>query len=160
MTRDFLGQVWTYTCMGCAIADGSLRPPGGFIKTGTYFCVHQDPLIPLPGFLVIGARRHIRTLAEMGADEYAEFAALLRETESAIRAVTGVEHLTLVQEEHSVHFHHWFFPWTAAVMAHYGLPDLAKIRVIMAELRREPLSAEEWTLLAVSIEQIKARLAG
>jgi len=33
----------------------------------------------------------------MGDDEYQEFAALLRKTESVIHAVTGIEHLTLVQ---------------------------------------------------------------
>ena len=51
MTRDFLGHEWTYDCMGCAIADGSMLPPGGFIKQTEHFVVHQDPLIPLPGFL-------------------------------------------------------------------------------------------------------------
>ncbi len=155
MTRDFLGLEWTYTCMGCAIADGSMQPPGGFIIEGEYFCVHQDPLVPLPGFLVIGARRHIRTIAEMGADEYREFAELLRTTAIAIRAATGVEYLTIIQEEHSAHFHLWFFPWAEEVAAKYGAPELSKIRAIMAEYRQQAISAEAWSALADMIGKIR-----
>jgi diadenosine tetraphosphate (Ap4A) HIT family hydrolase len=155
MTRDFLGHEWTYNCLGCAIADGSMQPPGGLIKLTDHFCVHQDPLIPLPGFLVIGARRHIRSMAEMDEPEYQEFAALLRETGLAIHAATGVEHLTIVQEEHSVHFHLWFFPWTAEVVEKYGPPALDKIRAIMAGTRQQVIGQAEWEALAASIEKIK-----
>lgn len=152
MTRDFLGQEWTYDCMGCAIADGAMQVPGGLIKRTEHFVVHQDPLIPLSGFLVIGARRHIRSLAEMTLAEYEEFASLLWKTDKIIRATTGVEHLTLVQEEHSIHFHFWFFPWTAEVIEKYGSPSLAKIRAIMNDCREKSLDADEWQKLKISIE--------
>lgn len=154
-TQDFLGHKWTYDCMGCAIADGSMQVPGGLIKGTEHFVVHQDPLIPLPGFLVIGARRHIHSLAEMTQTEYAEFAALLWETDKIIRAATSVEHLTLVQEEHSIHFHLWFFPWTATVVEKYGSPSLAKIRAIMDDCRKQALNADEWQKLKISIDAIK-----
>jgi diadenosine tetraphosphate (Ap4A) HIT family hydrolase len=154
-TRDFLGHEWTYDCMGCAIADGSMQIPGGLIKQTEHFVVHQDPLIPLPGFLVIGARRHIHSLAEMTQAEYEEFASLLWTTDKAIRATTGVEYLTLVQEEHSIHFHLWFFPWTAQVLEKYGLPSLAKIRAIMDDCRKQSLNAEEWQKLKIDVDTIK-----
>jgi len=155
LTRDFLGHERTYDCLGCAIAEGSLLPPGGLICQTEHFVVHQDPLIPLPGFLVIGARRHIRSMAEMDEPEYREFSALLRETGLAIHAVIGVEHLTIVQEEHSVHFHLWFFPWTAEIIAKYGPPALDKIRAIMAGTRQQILDQDEWAALAASIEKIR-----
>jgi diadenosine tetraphosphate (Ap4A) HIT family hydrolase len=155
MTRDFLGREWTYDCMGCAIANGSMQVPGGLIRQTEHFCVHQDPLIPLPGFLVIGARRHICSLAEMSAGEYHEFAALLRATQSAIHAAISIEGLTIVQEEHSVHFHLWFFPWTAEIIAKYGPPALEKIRAIMAETRQQIVGQDEWAALAASIEKIR-----
>lgn len=135
-----------------------MQPPGGLIRQTEHFCVHQDPLIPLPGFLVIGARRDIHSLAEMTNAEYQEFAALLRETELAIHAATGVEHLTMVQEEHSVHFHLWFFPWTAEVIEKYGPPSLEKIRAIMADTRQQTLGQDEWKALAASIEKIKVAM--
>ena len=156
MTRDFLGHEWTIDCMGCAVADGSMQVPGGFIRLTEHFCVHQDPLIPLPGFLVIGARRHIRSIAEMDDHEYQEFAALMRETEIAIHMATGIETLTIIQEEHSVHFHLWFFPWTADVIQKYGPPSLAKIRAIMADYQSQVLDADEWKRLETVIENIKA----
>ncbi|MFZ5879246.1 MAG: hypothetical protein ACOY0R_07740 [Chloroflexota bacterium] len=49
-TKDFLGKEWDITCMGRAISDNSMSTPGGFIQKTQYFCVHQDPLIPLPVF--------------------------------------------------------------------------------------------------------------
>ena len=155
MIRDFLGHEWTFDCMGCAIADGSMQVPGGFIRLTEHFCVHQDPLIPLPGFLVIGARRPIRSIAEMERAEYGEFAALLRETEIAIHAATGVDYLTIVQEERSIHFHLWFFPWTVEIIKKYGPPSLEKIRAILAEYQRQVLSADEWKKLKTVIEEIK-----
>ena len=158
MTRDFLGHEWTIDCMGCAVADGSMQVPGGLIRQTEHFCVHQDPLIPLPGFLVIGARRHIRSLTEMRAGEYHEFAALLRAKQSAIHAATGIESLTIVQEEHSVHFHLWFFPWTADVVEKYGPPALTKIRNIMADTQQKAISQAEWVALADSIEKIRTAM--
>lgn len=80
---------------------------------------------------------------------------LLWETDKIIRAATSVEHLTLVQEEHSVHFHLWFFPWATEVVEKYGPPSLAKIRAIMDDCRKQTLSAGEWQKLKTSIEDIR-----
>ena len=154
-TRDFLGKEWEIDCMGCAIADGSMSVPGGFIRESKSFVVHQDPLIPLPGFLVIASLRHLRSISEMTDAEYEEFATLVRITHQAIKEVTKIEHLTIVQEERSIHFHLWFFPWTNEVVERYGSPSLSKIRDIMADLRKQTLRAEEWAELELSIENIK-----
>jgi len=115
-TKDFLGQEWDIDCMGCAIKDQSMTIPGSFIKKTQHFLVHQDPLIPLPGFLVIASTRHIRSISDMDNIEYDEFAKLIRDVHNAIKKVTRVEYLTLVQEERSAHFHLWFFPWTQEVI--------------------------------------------
>jgi diadenosine tetraphosphate (Ap4A) HIT family hydrolase len=156
ISKDFLGNTWEFDCMGCAIARGLMQVPGGLIAQTGNFLVHQDPLIPLPGFLVIASRRHIRSIDAMTAAEYAEFASLLRQAQAAIKQVTQVEYLTLVQEEHSSHFHLWFFPWLPQVIKKYGEPSLAKIRTIMAEVSREPLRAVEWAELEKNIRGIKA----
>ena len=110
-TKDFLGKEWAYDCMGCAIADGSLLVPGGLILDTEHFSVHQDPLIPLPGFLVIASKRHIHSISEMDSAEYEDLSRLIRSTHQAIKQVTRIDPLTLVQEERSPHFHLWFFPW-------------------------------------------------
>lgn len=157
--KDFLGCEWELSCMGCEIASGAMQVPGGILKQTHYFCVHQDPLIPLPGFLVIASTRHIRSIGEMQADEYVEFAQLVKSVHQAIKCGCGIEFLTIVQEEHSSHFHLWFFPWTEAVTEKYGRPALTAIRGIMADYRQQPISAEEWEKLQGAIEKIKALLA-
>ena len=154
-TRDFLGNEWDIDCMGCAISDGSMSVPGGFIKKTQHFCVHQDPLIPLPGFLVIASRRHIQSISEMNEFEYNEFAELVRIAHYAIKKATGIEHLTTVQEENSIHFHLWFFPWTQNVIERHGQPSLTKIREIMTAYKQQPVGEAEWKKLEKSIQQIK-----
>jgi diadenosine tetraphosphate (Ap4A) HIT family hydrolase len=154
-TKDFLGYEWDIDCMGCAIRDGAMRVPGGFIQKTQYFCVHQDPLIPLPGFLVIASLRHMQSIADMQDVEYNEFSRLLRTAHYVIKKATGVEYLTIVQEESSIHFHLWFFPWTQNVAEKYGKPSLSNIREIMSDYRKQSISDVEWNELEESIEKIK-----
>ena len=144
--------------MGCAIGDESMVVPGGFVQKTQYFCVHQDPLIPLPGFLVIASLRHIQSIADMQKSEYEEFSDLIRTTHHAIKKATGLEHLTIVQEESSSHFHLWFFPWTPNVVEKYGKPSLAKIREIMADYKNQTIGNVEWQELEKSIENIRRYL--
>lgn len=158
-TRDFLGNEWDIDCMGCAISNQSISVPGGFIQRTQHFYVHQDPLIPLPGFLVIASRRHIRSIFEMSESEYEEFSNLVRTTHYAIKVATKIEHLTIVQEERSIHFHLWFFPWTRDVIERYGQPTLTKIREIMIEYKKQSVDEAEWKKLRKSIEKIKTLLA-
>jgi diadenosine tetraphosphate (Ap4A) HIT family hydrolase len=145
--------------MGCAIGDGKMLVPGGVIQRTTNFCVHQDPFIPLPGFLVIAAVRHIRSLSQMQATEYEEFSGLVKTTQQAIKEATAVEYLTIVQEESSIHFHLWFFPWTRNVIEQYGLPSLTIIRDIMADQRKQRIGNKEWGELEMSIERIKTLMS-
>ena len=158
-TSDLLGNEWEYECMGCAISDQSMSVPGGFICQTQYFCVHQDPLIPLEGFLVIASRRHIQSISEMNNVEYQELSILIRNTQAAIKTATQIRYLTIVQEESSMHFHLWFFPWTQSVLAQYGKPSLTKIRDIMVDLRKQPIDQARWKELKESIEKIKALMA-
>ena len=158
-TRDFLGNEWDIDCMGCAISNRSMLVPGDFILQTKYFCVHQDPLIPLPGFLVIASLRHIQSISEMQEPEYNEFSKLVRAAQHAVKEATKVEHLTIVQEDNSVHFHLWFFPWTRRVVEQYGQPSLTKIREIMADYRKQPIDKAEWKELEKSIKKIKTLMA-
>jgi len=157
--RDFLGNEWHARCIGCGIGDRSIKVPGGLLLETEGFCVHQDPAVPLPGFLVIGARRHIRSVAEMGSAEYQEFAGLLQATVAAVKTATEIESLTVVQEERSAHFHLWLFPWTAEVVASYGEPSLSRIRTIMSDYRARELTDDEWAKLERTIREIAVALA-
>jgi len=157
-TRDFLGNEWDIDCMGCAISNQSMLVPGGFIHKTDHFCVHQDPLVPLPGFLVIASLRHIRSISEVHDSEYNELSALVRSTHHAIKEATKIEYLTIVQEESSIHFHLWFFPWTKEVIEQFGQPTLTKIREIMSEYKKLSVSETQWGELQIIIEKIKTLL--
>jgi len=154
-TQGFLGNEWEIECMGCAITSRTMLVPGGLIIKTENFCIHQDPLVPIPGFLVIASVRHIRSMTEMLPFEYEEFCSLFKTTHQAIKEVTTVEFLTVIQEERSKHFHLWFFPWTQKVIERYGSPSLTKIREIMADYRREPIDKAEWMELKKTIEKIR-----
>ncbi len=143
--------------MGCAIGNGTMLVPGGFIHNTSHFCVHQDPLIPLPGFLVVVSLRHIGSITEMQESEYEEFSTLVKASHQAIKAVTGVKYLTIIQEESSIHFHLWFFPWLDFVIEKYGQPSLTKIREIMFDYRKRTMNESEWAELENTIELIKAQ---
>jgi diadenosine tetraphosphate (Ap4A) HIT family hydrolase len=108
--------------------------------------------------LVIASLRHIRSISDMHDSEYQELAGVIRTTHLAIKASTKIESLTLVQEESSIHFHLWFFPWTQEVIRRHGEPSLTNIREIMSDYRRKPIEPAEWKELEKSIEQIKAQL--
>ena len=152
---DFLGNEWNIDCMGWAVSNGMMLVPGGMIQRTKNFCVHQDPLIPLPGFLVIASTRHIKSISEMQEVEYKEFSILVKTTHQAIKDATKIEHLTIIQEESSIHFHLWFFPWIESVINRYGQPSLTKIRQIMIDYRKQAISESEWMELEKSIEKIK-----
>ena len=57
---DFLGNEWIYECMGCSIAKGEIKIPGGTIYEGKHTILGADPEIPIPGFLIVNVKRHIR----------------------------------------------------------------------------------------------------
>ncbi|MCP5095086.1 MAG: HIT family hydrolase [Chloroflexi bacterium] len=154
-TEDFLGNVWDVECMGCAINSQSMLAPGGLIKRTHNFCIHQDPLIPIPGFLVIASVRHIRSISDMHDIEYDEFAKLVKTTHHAIKKVTTTKSLTIVQEERSNHFHLWFFPWTQSVIKQYGQPSLTKIREIMVDYQGQQISKSKWAALEKTISKIR-----
>ena len=157
-TTDFLGNEWDIDCMGCAISNRSMLIPGGLLEQTRHFAVHQDPLVPLPGFLVIASLRHIQSISEMQDSEYQELVSLIKTTHRAIKQITKIESLTIVQEENSIHFHLWFFPWVPDVIRRYGAPSLTKIREIMLDYRRRPIDKAQWKELEECIAEIKARL--
>ena len=154
-TRDFLGKEWKLKCMGCDIAGNSMIVPGGIIKEDKYFIVHQDPLIPLPGFIVIASKRHFKSIDQMNSMEYKSFVRLLLCTQIAIKQALKTKYLTIVQEESSIHFHLWFFPWSNDVIKLFGEPSLASIREIMKKLKEKSITNTEWKKLEKTIVKIK-----
>lgn len=107
---DFLGNEWTYDCMGCSIARGEIKIPGGIIYEGNYTILASDPEIPIPGFLIVNIKRHINSFSELSKEERNEVGNVITYAEKALKELNIVNEVTLVQEERSKHLHIWIFP--------------------------------------------------
>ena len=106
---DFLGNEMTFDCMGCDITSGKLTIPGGIIYQGDAAILAADPEAPIPGFLVVNVKRHVRSLSELNDAERHEVVDVVASAEEALKSL-GISEVTLVQEERSSHLHIWIFP--------------------------------------------------
>ena len=155
MSKDFLGNEWPSSCMGCLIYQEEMEPPGGILYKSKHFHINQDPLIPMQGFLVIGSNRHIQKITEMTKEEYIDYCSLFKITRDAIQLIFNVPYITTIQEEHSVHFHTWFFPWSVELLNLYPKPSLAYVRTIMNEFLGQTITKEQWGSLKMKLAQVK-----
>lgn len=109
-TIDFLGNKWEYDCMGCAIANGEMKTPGGIIYEGKYTILVADPEIPIPGFFIVNIKKHINSFSQLNKEEREEIGDIIVYAQRAIKKICNVKEITLVQEERASHFHIWIFP--------------------------------------------------
>lgn len=139
------GQTKKIACLGCAITKGDAKWPGGQpIATTKYFEAGQDTEIPIPGFVIMVSKRHIKSIDEFTEDEQRDFMKFLCRLRSAQRHVLGIEVVYLVQEEDtSHHFHVWMFPRYDWMEEKFGR-KIQSVRPIM-EYTRENLNTEENT---------------
>ena len=107
-------------CIGCDIVSGKETIPGGIIHDGRSVILAADPQIPIPGFLVITAKRHIQSFAELTKEERSETSDILSCAEKALKELHIADEITLVQEERSQHFHIWIFPMHPWIREQFG----------------------------------------
>ena len=119
-TKDFLGNELSFDCMGCAIVNEDIAIPGGPVYRGEHCFLAPDPEIPIPGFLVLNARRHANSFAELNLDERREIGDVLARAEIALKELGATKEITLVQEERSAHFHIWIFPVQPWMVERFG----------------------------------------
>ena len=119
-TIDILGNKWTYECMGCDIVNGSIIPPGNIIYNGNSFVLAADPKVPVPGFLVVNSKRHIRSISEFTVQERIEMINLVAHAEKALKELNLANGIIIVQEECSKHLHVWIFPTTDWMIEKFG----------------------------------------
>jgi diadenosine tetraphosphate (Ap4A) HIT family hydrolase len=99
-----------YTCELLARRDSGEAPLWDNIYRAPYWDVVHSFNTALPGWLVLVARRHIESIAELTEDEAAELGVLLRRVSTAVQEVTGCVKTYAIQfaehpEHPHVHFH-------------------------------------------------------
>jgi diadenosine tetraphosphate (Ap4A) HIT family hydrolase len=137
------GKECEVTCIGCDVYDGRVDMSYSVLYEDDFFRIVQDTENPIPGFFVIGSKRHFRTLNEMNTEESRRLLPLIIETRRVMQEVLGVTKVTLIQEDGPdfMHFHPWLFPWYSWMDEIEGNAT-NKIREIM-KYSRENMKTEE-----------------
>lgn len=128
--NDFMNNEWTCKCMGCSIGNGEIVTPGGVIAETRNFILHQDPEVPIKGFLIIGSKKHIKSISELNQEESAELFDLVYKSRVAMKSIGNIDEVTIIQEERSGHFHLWLLPRYEWMIDKFG-NSLSTIRDIM-----------------------------
>ena len=157
MLTDIHGNLVEVDCIACAIGNGSLELPGGIIAESLHFRLEQDLEVPIAGFLVLVAKRHIYSFDEMDLAEQQDYINFLATVRAALRKV-GVSSMYYVLEEDTSnsHFHLWIVPkheW----MAEFGR-GIASIRPSMEFAKREMKTEENLANVHALVDDVRRTL--
>jgi diadenosine tetraphosphate (Ap4A) HIT family hydrolase len=145
-------------CLTCGIVGGTVAPPGGTIAETAHFHAHQDVAYPVPGLVVVAAKRHFTGLDQMTPDEASELLPLAQRVRRAQRAILGIEHAYYFYNEDTTHhFHLWMVPrhpW----MARFGR-SVESVRPALRHARDTMSSAEDLDAVARTADRLRAALA-
>jgi diadenosine tetraphosphate (Ap4A) HIT family hydrolase len=84
--------------------------PDEIILETDHFRIAQDCEVPIEGFLILAAKRHLRSIADLSDDELTEFSTLLKKARIAMQEI-GIDDVYIFQNEDTEHgFHIWLFP--------------------------------------------------
>ena len=84
-----------------------VRPPGGVVFEDDLFVAYGFPEPnPLPGYVIVASRRHVRGLYDLDAEEAAALAPLVIRIQRAQKSALGADHAYLfVIGDRIPHFH-------------------------------------------------------
>jgi diadenosine tetraphosphate (Ap4A) HIT family hydrolase len=137
---------------------GAQTPPGGAILETASFHAHQDVAYPVPGFVILAAKRHVRALDELTADEAQEFIRLVQRIRQAQRAVLGIEHVYYFYNEDTLHhFHAWLmprYPWMAA----FGR-SIESVRPALRHAQATLTSEADLAAVLAAVDRLRAFLS-
>ena len=109
---DIFDNEWDLVdeCLGCKIANKNVTAPFGVLFETDNFVVVQDIETPIPGFMVINCKKHIRSILDLSEEEYIELMNLSYEVRKAMGELGDIEDVSIIQKELAPHFHLWLFP--------------------------------------------------
>lgn len=152
--KDILGREWDCKCIGCGIGKGEVIPPGGIILDTKNFVLHQDPEIPIKGFLIIASKKHIRSISELNYVEAQELFDLVYKARMAQKSLKDIKEVSIIQEERSGHFHLWLLPrykWMDEIFE----DSLSTVREIMSYARDNYRSESDTKAIINAVKQIR-----
>ena len=108
--NDIFGNEIEFECMGCEIAEHKLIPPGGYVYDDGFINISADPEIPIVGFMVLGIKKHVKSINELTRDERIHIIDVLNTTIEKMKKINICEEVLVIQEEKASHFHIWIVP--------------------------------------------------
>lgn len=94
-------------CTGCKIAN---EESNFIIYKTENFVLLQDPEVPLKGFFIVQAKKHVNSIIDFNEEQQIELIKLINKARLALKELKICQEVTIVQEERSKHFHIWLFP--------------------------------------------------
>lgn len=145
-------------CIGCAIASKTYDPPGGLILETENFVLHQDPVIPIKGFMIIASKKHILSIAQLDDKEACELFDLVYRARTAMSFISDIEEVTIIQEERSSHLHVWLFPRYQWMSTRFDR-SLTSVREITKVARQELQTPDNNKEVLAAVELIKRNIS-
>lgn len=124
---DFLGNAWNVDCLGCGITNHTVIVPGDLVYEDEYFTIQQDPLIPIKGFMIINAKKHVQSITQLTDIEQHLLIDLIHKTIVNLKELNITNQITVIQEERSSHFHVWLVPYHEWMLGKYGVGNVREI---------------------------------
>ncbi|MDB3935616.1 hypothetical protein N9383_02710 [Granulosicoccus sp.] len=141
-------------CLSCEITSGRQSVPGGVIFESEFFHAHQDVAYPVPGQIILAAKRHFRLLTEMLPEEVSEFVPLVQSLRKHQGSELGIDHVYyFYNEDTRHHFHLWMvprYPW----MSQFGR-SIDAVRPALVHARDNMGSVDELTEVMNCAERLK-----
>lgn len=127
-------------CLGCDLRKGQV-PSAGVVLATKYFEVEQDTEIPIPAFMIVVSKRHLKGFGDLTQPEQKDLIEVLAKVRRGMEKVLNIKVVYIFQnEDSSSHFHVWMFPrykW----MDRFG-NKIESVRPIM-EYAREHLKTQK-----------------
>jgi len=118
---DIYGNKKEVNCIGCAITRGDIVAPGGIIMENDSFSAQQDYELPIPGFIIVGSKRHIRGVADFTEKEKSDYINILTKIRKAMKEALDIETIFSIQIEYTEHhFNHWLLPVIPEMQEKFG----------------------------------------
>ncbi|WP_104667559.1 HIT family protein [Ensifer adhaerens] len=146
-------------CVSCEVTSGRRQPRGGPIFETEHFHAHQDVAYPVPGQVIVAAKRHFTLLTDMTSDETSEFLPLVQRLRKQQQEQLGIEHVYyFYNEDTSHHFHLWMvprYPW----MTKFG-KSIDAVRPALLHARDNMSSEIELAAVAAASEKLRRAMQG
>jgi len=144
-------------CLSCTVVRGERATLGGTIIETSLFHAHQDVAYPIPGLVIVAAKRHVKCFDELTEDEATGLGLLVRQIRAKQRELLGVEHVYyFYNEDTNHHFHLWMVP-RYAWMQDFGR-SVESLRPALVHAREHMSSPDELAVTARAVEKLREAL--